>query len=99
MHTDVYFIAQHDYERRQADEIGLYQGDIIRFIDPLENGWAMGERVSTGERLSNQFRHSISWSEEHEIKNTITRVKSIIVLRSLHPGWFWSLCQNDQEST
>ena len=41
MHTDVYFIAQHDYERRQADEIGLYQGDIIRFLDPLENGWAI----------------------------------------------------------
>ena len=60
MHTDVYFIAQHDYERRQADEIGLYQGDIIRFIDPLENGWAMGERVSTGERLSNEsVRHSL----------------------------------------
>ena len=50
MHTDVYFIAQHDYERQQAVEIGLYQGDIIRFIDPLENGWAMGERVSTGEQ-------------------------------------------------
>ena len=50
MHTDVYFIAQHDYETQQADEIGLYQGDIIRFIDPLENGWAMGERVSTGEQ-------------------------------------------------
>ena len=70
MHTDVYFIAQHDYETQQADEIGLYQGDIIRFLDPLENGWAIigWTRFDwwTG-RLSDEFRCSIWWSEKHEI--------------------------------
>ena len=78
MHTDVYFIAQHDYETQQADEIGLYQGDIIRFLDPLKNGWAIigWTRFDwwTG-RLSDEFRCSIWWSEKHEIKNTITKSK------------------------
>merc|ERR1711935_69225 len=50
MHTDVYFVALHDYETQQADEIELLQGDMIRLIDELESGWAMGERVSTGEQ-------------------------------------------------
>ena len=43
MSGDVFFVALHDYARQQVDEIDLKAGDVVRFLDDLENGWALGE--------------------------------------------------------
>ena len=85
MPSDVYFVALHDYARQQVDEIELKAGDIIRFLDDLENGWALGEvngnsgafptnfveiyRQKKNEKRRSRTRTVSSGSSKHSIKS------------------------------